>query len=128
MDKALVETDGGAAVLVQRIVSGLVAAGVVVHLIVEPGLRSALWLLAVFPMAIVTAIRPKAARDGRLQAWGDRHWLSITLGMSVYAGLGTYLVLSSFLDNQPSLAIGVVLGIAYCVVLVVSRKRRQRVG
>lgn len=122
----MVEKSFDPPILVQRIFAGVTVVAFVARLIVEPGLRSALWAIAVCPLLVFVVIQPKAVRDGRLDAWDRRHPVVLASIMAVFAGIGVYLLFSLFLDDRLSVAIAVVLGIASCGVAVY--RTSQRVG
>jgi small-conductance mechanosensitive channel len=114
VDEPVVEKSFDPPILVQRIFAGAAVAAFVVRLIVEPGLRNALWAVALCPLFVFVVVRPKAVRDGRLDAWDRRHPVVLAGVMAVFAAIAAYLLFSLFLSDRLSVAIAVVLGIAYC--------------
>ena len=128
MDKPVVEKTFTPPALVQRIFAGVTVATVVVRLIVEPSVRNALWVVALCPLLVAVVVQPKGLRDGRSQAWEQRHPVIFGAGAASFTGIGAYLFLSWLFDGWWGVVIAVVLGLAYGVLVVVVGRRRYRAG
>ncbi|QNE20705.1 hypothetical protein F1D05_25815 [Kribbella qitaiheensis] len=126
MDKPVVEKTFDPPVLVQRIFAGVCGIALIVRLVVEPSLRNALWVIALCPMWAFVAISPKAGRDRRHSAWERCHPVLGGGIAAMFGGIAAYLLFSLLLDGWLSVAIAVVLGLAFGV--LIGYRASKRVG